>query len=245
MPAGQGRGRGRPPVRTCQEGALCPSPRAQRRKQTTMSGAAAGPRAWRWRPAPEGLSASRAPLQIGAGRGRSHHAPRRGNGFHRGEGEADGRSRGRGGDAFISRAASPLRRASGWRAIPRRHSASAVLTSSRSPPTSGRATSPTPSARTRLIHEASRRRADGPDREHQHRGRFDLRAHARGASARPRAVLLPAQGAGARRAARCSPPAIRSACATRRAIISRWARASASISAPSMWCICARIRPST
>ena len=40
-----------------------------------------------------------------------------------------------------------------------------------------------------------RRRADGPDRAHPHRRRFDLRAAARGAGARPRAPLLHARPA--------------------------------------------------
>src|ERR1700720_3556773 len=52
------------------------------------------------------------------------------------------------------------------------------------------------------IHEIERRRPDGPHRAHQHPRRFDLRAVAGGAEARPRAVLLyPRQALPARRGA--------------------------------------------
>ena len=46
------------------------------------------------------------------------------------------------------------------------------------------------------FHGLERRRADGPDRADQHPRRFDLRAAAGGAEARPRAQLLHARPAG-------------------------------------------------
>ena len=51
----------------------------------------------------------------------------------------------------------------------------------------------------RILHALDRRRADGPDRQHPHRGRLDLRAPARGAGPRPSPAALHARPAPAQR----------------------------------------------
>ena len=67
-------------------------------------------------------------------------------------------------------------------------------------------------------HGARRRHPDGPDGVHQHRCGFDLRAGARGAGARPRALSLPAAPSDARRrAALCQGAAARGAARARAA----------------------------
>ena len=90
-------------------------------------------------------------------------------------------------------------------------------------------TCPSPASHhnSRTPHETERRRPDGPHRAHQHPRRFDLRAAAGGAEARPRAVLLHARTSSRCAARSWSRRCSRSPCATRSAIISRSASRSA------------------